>query len=103
MIFVAVINMARWRKGNAAVCKTAMRGFESLPRLHPSLDVDKHQTPCQPASDPPARDWREPFVLVGLSDPLVPLDTVFGAWLALQRHAQHCADDDRGTGDTEPA
>lgn len=26
--------MARWRSGNAAVCKTAMRGFEPLPRLH---------------------------------------------------------------------
>lgn len=25
--------LARWRRGNAAVCKTAMRGFESLSGL----------------------------------------------------------------------
>ena len=26
--------MAQWRRGNAVVCKTTMRGFESLLRLH---------------------------------------------------------------------
>ena len=25
--------MARWRSGNAGVCKTSMQGFNSLPRL----------------------------------------------------------------------
>ena len=32
--------MARWRRGNATVCKTAMRGFESLSGL---LDAPKLQ------------------------------------------------------------
>ncbi len=27
------IHLARWRRGNAVVCKTTMRGFESLPCL----------------------------------------------------------------------
>jgi hypothetical protein len=34
LISLASDLVARWRNGNAAVCKTAMRGFESLPRLH---------------------------------------------------------------------
>src|SRR6476659_1128879 len=29
----AMNQMARWRSGNAAVCKTVMRGFDPLPRL----------------------------------------------------------------------
>ncbi len=33
--------MARWRSGNAAVCKTAMRGFNSLTRLKFSLDIGR--------------------------------------------------------------
>lgn len=28
--------MAQWRSGNAGVCKTSMRGFDSLLRLHKS-------------------------------------------------------------------
>ena len=31
--FCGMVSMARWRSGNAAVCKTAIRGFDSLPRL----------------------------------------------------------------------
>ncbi len=33
-----VLDTARWRRGNAAVCKTAMRGFESLPGLRGNMD-----------------------------------------------------------------
>ncbi len=32
-----MVRRARWRSGNAGVCKTSMRGFDSLPRLHVNL------------------------------------------------------------------
>ncbi len=36
--------LARWRSGNAAVCKTVIRGFEPLPRLH-NFDEGGGKTP----------------------------------------------------------
>ena len=34
MEIIPHFNKAWWRSGNAAVCKTAMRGFDSRPRLN---------------------------------------------------------------------
>jgi|KBSMisStaDraftv2_1062788.scaffolds.fasta_scaffold2049241_2 hypothetical protein len=60
--------MARWRSGNAAVCKTVIRGFEPLPRLH-HLDAIAM------------------LVLSGLTDPAVACTSVLGAWQLLQSHS----------------
>ena len=60
--------MARWRSGNAAVCKTVTRGFEPLPRLHQFESIAM-------------------LVFSGLTDPAVACTSVLGAWQLLQAHA----------------
>lgn len=36
--------MARWRRGNAGVCKTSMQGFDSLPRLMTNPEYEKSKS-----------------------------------------------------------
>ena len=66
--------MARWRSGNAAVCKTVMRGFEPLPRLH-DPEVVEH------------------LVLSEIGDPMMTLTSLAGAWQLLQRCAGRALDE----------
>ena len=41
--YAKIYQLARWRSGNAAVCKTAMQGFDSPPCLIKQMPV---QNPC---------------------------------------------------------
>ena len=66
--------MARWRSGNAAVCKTVIRGFEPLPRLHDPEVVSR-------------------LVLGELGDPMMTLTSVAGAWHLLQRCSERALEE----------
>ena len=69
--------MARWRSGNAAVCKTVIRGFEPLPRLHSFESIAM-------------------LVFSGLTDPAVACTSVLGAWQLLQSYANEAYEQSSG-------